>query len=299
MWGQAWPITWARSSVGEGVAVLGEDLRHRGVGHAFAVDGGAIEVQHDRCRAARPGRGHARSHVPRSAASGMSKNTRSATRRTWRTWRRCSSSNSWRPDAPKPIPWANRVRTAAVGGQHVHVALAHEVEVVAHPRQEVVAVAQPGRVAVLEHRGVLQRVDGPHGVRRAQRDVPRPVALLEQLHGPLDVGEPTRAELEVPMRVVASRDPLLLDPGLHAAHARRVVVGEVLRVGQRPGQLEEPGPELDVPRHGTGTQQGLVLPGLATTARSRPRRTPASATAALPCPRGAGPRPSRTPTPRP
>ena len=51
------------------------------------------------------------------------------------------------------------------------------------------------------------------------------VPHLEQLHGPLDVGEPAAAELEVGGRVGAARQPLGVDARLDPAHLDDVVVG--------------------------------------------------------------------------
>ena len=54
--------------------------------------------------------------------------------------------------------------------------------------------------------------------------VPRTlVAELQELHGPLDVGQRPASELQVELRVLARRDPLPLDAGLHPPDGGHVV----------------------------------------------------------------------------
>jgi hypothetical protein len=60
------------------------------------------------------------------------------------------------------------------------------------------------------------------------------VLELEQLHGPLDVGEPPSTQLEVRMGVGAARQPLGLDPRLERADLAHLRRGEpLLAVAQR------------------------------------------------------------------
>ena len=83
-----------------------------------------------------------------------------------------------------------------------------------------------------------QRGQRPRGPQRGQ---PRAVLQLQQLDGPLDVGEPAAAELGVQGRVGAARQPLGLDPRLDPADLAHVRVGQpALRVAQRVDQRDEP-----------------------------------------------------------
>ena len=112
---------------------------------------------------------------------------------------------------------------------------------------------------------------------------------LEQLHGPLDVGERAPPELEVELRVLAGGDPLALDAGLHPRGSpgrRRSVSGAPHRKGstrlgeapaRRPGRRRRTGP---------GAGPGVPTPG--PTGRSRRRRRPGCGPAGPAGPRGAG-----------
>src|SRR5215204_1244534 len=89
------------------------------------------------------------------------------------------------------------------------------------PLAEPVGGPQHGRVVGIEQRGLFETLEGTHCRRRSGGR-----AELEQLHGPLDVRQRPPAELEVKLRVLARRDPLALDAGLHAAHLALVVGGK-------------------------------------------------------------------------
>ena len=77
----------------------------------------------------------------------------------------------------------------------------------------------------VEQVGVAARPASAVRVRgRAQRRHRAGVPHLQQLHGPLDVGEPAAAELEVGVRVGAARQPLVVDARLDPADLHDVVV---------------------------------------------------------------------------
>ncbi len=87
------------------------------------------------------------------------------------------------------------------------------------------------------------------------------MAHLQQLHGPLDVGQPAAAELEVGGRIGAARQPLVVDAGLDPAYLGDVALAEPgLRVAQRVDHLGEPAAQVAVADHGVGAQQRLRLP---------------------------------------
>ena len=113
---------------------------------------------------------------------------------------------------------------------------------------------------------------------RHRRRVRHAVSELEQLHRELDVGQRAAAELEVELRVVAGRDPLLLDAHLHAPHLALLggAQGPLPHGGLDP--VDEPAPELGVAGHVAHAQVRLPLPG---------RRPPVEV--ARPSPRGCGP----------
>jgi hypothetical protein len=87
------------------------------------------------------------------------------------------------------------------------------------------------------------------------------VDQLEQLHGELDVAQPPRAELDLPVAAGPGRGRGL-DPGLHAPHGRDRLRIEPLRVdpglrlaAEPPGQLLVAGGRADL-------DEGLQLPRL-------------------------------------
>jgi hypothetical protein len=94
-----------------------------------------------------------------------------------------------------------------------------------------------------------------------QRGVLAGVLQLQQLGGPLDVGQPAAAQLGVRGRVRAPRQPLPLDSGLDPAD-----LGDLLgrhapgRVADRVDELDERRAQGLVAGHGDGAQQGLHLP---------------------------------------
>ena len=115
------------------------------------------------------------------------------------------------------------------------------------------------------------------------------VLHLEQLDGPLDVGEPAAAELEVGVRVGAARQPLVVDARLDPAHLDDVVVAEPVRgVAQRVDQRGEAVAQLRVARRPRRPAAAPGPPRPATTWRSRRRRSRGCAPAAPACPRAAG-----------
>ena len=69
-----------------------------------------------------------------------------------------------------------------------------------------VCVGQPGRLAGVEGAGGGQGLQGVQGRLDPDRGLGAADAELEQLGRPLDVGQPTRAELEVQLRVGPGRD---------------------------------------------------------------------------------------------
>ena len=104
------------------------------------------------------------------------------------------------------------------------------------PRTWVIALRSPlaVRQAVGQHLGVgrAEQVGRRRRPRSASsvRVVRSPghragVLQLQQLHRPLDVGQPAAAELEVGGRVGAARQPLVVDAGLDPADLADVVLG--------------------------------------------------------------------------
>ena len=103
-----------------------------------------------------------------------------------------------------------------------------------------------------------QRLD-----RRRHLQLRRPggVLQLQQLDGPLDVGEAAAAELGVGGRVGAARQPLPLHPRLDPADLGDLLGGQpVGRVPDRVDQRDEVLAELLVAGHRHGAQQRLHLP---------------------------------------
>ena len=102
------------------------------------------------------------------------------------------------------------------------------------PRTSVIAlrtrltVRQPSSsdrgVARLDQAGLARPLEGGEGLRGAQAGMLGAVPHLEQLDGPLDVGEPAAAELEVGVAVGAAGQPLGVDAGLDPADLDDVVV---------------------------------------------------------------------------
>ena len=137
-----------------------------------------------------------------------------------------------------------------------------QVGEVAGAQAEPVGVGQPGRLAGVEGAGGGQGLQGVQGRLDPDRGLGAADPELEQLGRPLDVGQPARSQLEVQLRVGPGRQPLGLDPGLHAAHLghRR----RVERVGVDPGLglgAEPPG-QLGVAGHRPHLDQRLQLPRL-------------------------------------
>ena len=87
------------------------------------------------------------------------------------------------------------------------------------------------------------------------------VLQLQQLDGPLHVGQAARAELEVQGAVGAARDALGLDPRLDPADlAHRLVAEPAGRVAVLVGERDELRAELRVAHRELGPQQRLRTP---------------------------------------
>ena len=122
------------------------------------------------------------------------------------------------------------------------------------------------------------------------------VLHLQQLDGPLDVGEPAAAQLEVRRRVGPARQPLVVDAGLDPPHLAHVVLADPPGgEAQRVDQLGEPAAQVRVADHRARPAAAPAPPRPPTTARSSARRSPGCAPAGPACPRGAGRRRPRGP----
>ena len=88
------------------------------------------------------------------------------------------------------------------------------------------------------------------------------MAHQRQLDGPLDVGQPAVAELEVEPAVVPGPDALLLQPHPHPPDVGDLFERQDLRIREVGGVGQEPASQGFVPPDEPGTEERLVLPGL-------------------------------------
>ena len=118
-------------------------------------------------------------------------------------------------------------------------------------------------VGTADQLGVASRVERGEGARAAQGRHAAGVPELEELDGPLDVGEAAAAELEVGVRVGAPRQPLAFHPSLDPLDLRHVRLRDALRrIAQRVDERGEPVTHGLVADDGVGAEQRLGLPHL-------------------------------------
>ena len=155
--------------------------------------------------------------------------------------------------------------------EHVRLTLAEQRQTVPDGRREPEPVPEALDVTVVEESLVLDGVES-HERRGGPEGRPdRTVLELQELDGPLDVGDPARPELDVALRVRPARDALLLDARLHPQGRRAALRVEAAHEGlRRSGPLEAsaeftvagdaPDPEhrLPLPRLGPALPVGLV-----------------------------------------
>ncbi len=123
------------------------------------------------------------------------------------------------------------------------------------------AAAQRVRVRVGGQAGRDRRVERLDGPRRAQGLDGVAVQELQELDGPLHVGQAAGSELEVQRAVGAARDPLRFHPRLEPpdlAHGRLAEAAG--RVPELVGERDELRPEVRVADRELGPQQRLPLP---------------------------------------
>jgi hypothetical protein len=135
-----------------------------------------------------------------------------------------------------------------------------QLQPVLHGAQEPVGAVELGGVVAADVPVRRQRLQCLQGVRAAQPVVGPTVHELEQLHGELDVAQPTRTELELAAPRVGRQ--CRLDPSAHLLH----VDHEVVATGSRPHERRDghgvlPA-QLGVARDGPGLEQRLELPRL-------------------------------------
>ena len=132
-------------------------------------------------------------------------------RRTRRRERSSSSESAWRPLSAVPEDAGQAVEVFGGGGELVGVG-GEQPAGVADARRQQPAALQVGGLLGGQEAGVGGRLQRRQGPGRAQGRERAAVAQLQQLHGPLDVGQAAGAELHVAAgrlgpvrRVVASR----------------------------------------------------------------------------------------------
>ena len=133
------------------------------------------------------------------------------------------------------------------------------------------AVGQRLGVLVADQPGLGGGRDRRQGARGAQVRHLVGVLQLQQLNGPLDVGQPAAAELGVRGPVGGPRQPFGVHPRLDPADLDHVPHGQpALRVAELGGRGEERGAQLAVAGNRTGPQQRLPFPGDAVPGPVRP-----------------------------
>ena len=171
------------------------------------------------------------------------------------------------PDLPHPLAGVGEARCPR---EHSQLLGARGHQMRAAQLTELHAVLEHAQHAVVAREGRgIRSPDvslGDQGVQRLQRAaLPDPIVAeavdeLQQLDGELDVADAAGPELDL-VRKLAGGD-VLGDPLAHALH----VVDEVLARRARPhlrlDRSDVRGPELDIPRDGTGLQERLELPAL-------------------------------------
>src|SRR6266511_66531 len=149
-----------------------------------------------------------------------------------------------------------------IGRQRVRGTPGDQEPEVAQAQAEPVGVSQPAGLDGGERAYGFQR---PNGRQRAGRAHLRPRGAeleLEELHSPLDVGQPARPELEVQTGVGAGRQPLGLDPGLDAAHGGDHPRGGPLGIDAAGGLRVEALAQLAAPGDRPQPDHRLALPRL-------------------------------------
>jgi hypothetical protein len=140
-------------------------------------------------------------------------------------------------------------------GQRVAGPPEDQVPRVAGPLAEPVRLLEHLAVVGVEHAGVDQAMQAFD--RRGRADLGRRSAVLEleELHGELHVGERALGQLEVELRILAGRDPLLLDADLHPADLVGELVGPGFPDHEPLHHRHEPRAEVGVARDGSRAQE--------------------------------------------
>ena len=123
--------------------------------------------------------------------------------------------------------------------------------------QNTVRVAQGGDVVGGEDPALAERCQG--GDRARATDA---MAQLQELRRPFDVGQRSLPELQVELGILAGRDPLPFDAGLHPPDVGHVRLGEGTTPDEGLDDRHEPRAEITVAGHDARPHQGLALPGL-------------------------------------
>src|SRR6266540_1337972 len=151
----------------------------------------------------------------------------------------------------------------SVARELVRGAAAHERQRVAGARCRDPPRRQRRGVRLADQVGVRGGTKGVERTRSAQPRDRMPMPQLEQLHGPLDIGQPAATQLRVRRRIRAAGQAFVVHPGLDPADLVDLrTVQAARRVTEAVGHGQEPLAQRGVTADEAGAQQRLRLPDL-------------------------------------